>query len=259
MHAGSIIGSIGIADTTLVGGTTIDRNDQKSDRLAAKLLTIPIAIAPSGANDVRVDRQHSPADVGHRIVLSDMLTCLHRNAELVLPVRITFTIALTLILMSGLAENAAAVVRITDDRGGNIGVYWSRYMALRDAGEQVMIDGTCSSACTLVLGIVRMIESVLRQTRCLVFTPPGVLAFSASRSLMILPHARFGTSIRCQFDSGSAQWRARPRNNLSIRPRAPEYVPTMPLMIIYRSGKRDRLHDPVTLLSDRLVRFGAPG
>ena len=172
MHAGSIIGSIGIADTTLVGGTTIDRNDQKSDRLAAKLLTIPIAIAPSGANDVRVDRQHSPADVGHRIVLSDMLTCLHRNAELVLPVRITFTIALTLILMSGLAENAAAVVRITDDRGGNIGVYWSRYMALRDAGEQVMIDGTCSSAPTLVLGIVP------HDRICV--TPNAVLGFHAA-------------------------------------------------------------------------------
>jgi hypothetical protein len=83
-----------------------------------------------------------------------MLTCLHRNAELVRPLRIVFTTALTLILMWGLAENTAAVVRITSDRGGNIGAYWSRYMALRDAGEQIVIDGICSSACTLVLGIV---------------------------------------------------------------------------------------------------------
>lgn len=49
---------------------------------------------------------------------------------------------------------AAAVVRIKDDRGGNIGVYWSRYIAIRDAREQVVIDGICSSACTMVLGIV---------------------------------------------------------------------------------------------------------
>lgn len=49
---------------------------------------------------------------------------------------------------------ARAVVRITDDRGGNIGVYWSRYMALRDSGQQVVIDGTCSSACTMLLGII---------------------------------------------------------------------------------------------------------
>jgi hypothetical protein len=45
-------------------------------------------------------------------------------------------------------------VRIADDRGGNIGEYWSRFTALRDAKEQVIIDGICSSACTMVLGIV---------------------------------------------------------------------------------------------------------
>jgi len=49
---------------------------------------------------------------------------------------------------------AAATVRITEDRGGNIGEYWSRFTALRDAKEQVIIDGICSSACTMVLGIV---------------------------------------------------------------------------------------------------------
>jgi hypothetical protein len=48
----------------------------------------------------------------------------------------------------------AAAIRITEDRGGNIGQYWARYMAIRDAGERVVIDGTCSSACTMVLGIV---------------------------------------------------------------------------------------------------------
>jgi hypothetical protein len=53
-----------------------------------------------------------------------------------------------------LPKNAAAVVRITDDRGGNIGAYWARYTALRNAGERIVIDGSCTSACTLVLGIV---------------------------------------------------------------------------------------------------------
>jgi len=46
-------------------------------------------------------------------------------------------------------------VRIKDDRGGNIGAYWSRYSALRDMGEEIIIDGACSSACTLVLGMIR--------------------------------------------------------------------------------------------------------
>ena len=36
----------------------------------------------------------------------------------------------------------------------NIGAYWSRYTAIRDSKAQVIIDGTCSSACTLALGIV---------------------------------------------------------------------------------------------------------
>jgi len=51
-------------------------------------------------------------------------------------------------------KSTPAVIRITDDRGGNIGVYWARYTAIRDSKDQVIIDGTCSSACTLVLGIV---------------------------------------------------------------------------------------------------------
>jgi hypothetical protein len=52
------------------------------------------------------------------------------------------------------AATATAAVIIKDDHGGNIGAYWSRYSALRDMGERIIIDGTCSSACTLVLGIV---------------------------------------------------------------------------------------------------------
>jgi hypothetical protein len=53
-----------------------------------------------------------------------------------------------------IATTATAAVIIKDDYGGNIGVYWSRYSALRDMGQKIVIDGTCSSACTLVLGIV---------------------------------------------------------------------------------------------------------
>lgn len=55
---------------------------------------------------------------------------------------------------STLPQATAADVRIAHDEGGNIGQYWARYMAIRDSGEQVVIDGTCASACTMVLGIV---------------------------------------------------------------------------------------------------------
>jgi hypothetical protein len=62
--------------------------------------------------------------------------------------------ALALIGYGAASNPAAATLRIADDRGGNIGEYWSRFTALRDAKEQVVIDGICSSACTMVLGIV---------------------------------------------------------------------------------------------------------
>jgi hypothetical protein len=68
--------------------------------------------------------------------------------------RFTLTLTLATILIELLPQTARAIVRITNDRGGNIGVYWSRYVALREAGEKIVIDGTCSSACTLLLGIV---------------------------------------------------------------------------------------------------------
>jgi hypothetical protein len=63
-------------------------------------------------------------------------------------------VALAPIASMAAASSAAATVRIADDRGGNIGEYWSRFTALRDAKEQVIIDGICSSACTMVLGLV---------------------------------------------------------------------------------------------------------
>ncbi len=47
-----------------------------------------------------------------------------------------------------------AVVRISDDRGGRIGTYVDKYQGLKTAGETVIIDGLCASACTIVLGAV---------------------------------------------------------------------------------------------------------
>ena len=69
-------------------------------------------------------------------------------------------------------RTGAAAVRITDDEGGKIGDYWSRYMALQASGEQVVIDGKCSSACTMVLGI-------LPHDRICV-TPNAMLGFHAA-------------------------------------------------------------------------------
>ena len=49
---------------------------------------------------------------------------------------------------------AQAEVRITNDEGGSINQYFSRYESIRDSGDTVVIDGVCLSACTLVLGLL---------------------------------------------------------------------------------------------------------
>jgi hypothetical protein len=52
------------------------------------------------------------------------------------------------------ASSASATMRISEDRGGQIGHYLQAFAALRSSGEKVVIDGNCLSACTLVLGLV---------------------------------------------------------------------------------------------------------
>lgn len=69
-------------------------------------------------------------------------------------VRCVFGACLILLAALVVARGAATVVIIKDDYGGNIGEYWSRFTAIRDARQLVVIDGICSSACTMVLGIV---------------------------------------------------------------------------------------------------------
>jgi hypothetical protein len=49
---------------------------------------------------------------------------------------------------------ASATKRISDDPGGQLGPYLQKLAALRSSGEQVVIDGKCLSACTMVLGVI---------------------------------------------------------------------------------------------------------
>ncbi|MGH6725233.1 MAG: hypothetical protein ACREB8_01640 [Pseudolabrys sp.] len=50
--------------------------------------------------------------------------------------------------------SASATVRISEDRGGQIGHYLQTFAMVRSSGERVVIDGNCLSACTLVLGLI---------------------------------------------------------------------------------------------------------
>jgi hypothetical protein len=57
------------------------------------------------------------------------------------------------LLLTSVSESHA-VVRIANDRGGQIGRYVERYEQLRASGQTVIIDGLCASSCTIVLGAI---------------------------------------------------------------------------------------------------------
>lgn len=69
---------------------------------------------------------------------------------------------------------ASAMVRIADDSGGPMGAYLERFASIRNSREQVIIDGFCLSACTLVLAMIP------RDRICL--TPKAVFGFHAASS-----------------------------------------------------------------------------
>ena len=58
------------------------------------------------------------------------------------------------VVLTALSAPANATMRIAEDRGGQIGHYLQAFAMLRSSGENVVIDGNCLSACTLVLGII---------------------------------------------------------------------------------------------------------
>jgi hypothetical protein len=62
--------------------------------------------------------------------------------------------AVTLMLTALSITSASATVLINGDNGGRMGDYASRFLQVRQSGERVVIDGTCLSACTMVLGLV---------------------------------------------------------------------------------------------------------
>ena len=67
------------------------------------------------------------------------------------------------------ATSAQAAVRITDDPGGLMTQYASRFSAVRQTGEKVVIDGPCLSACTMVLGILPREQVCVTQNAVLGF------------------------------------------------------------------------------------------
>jgi len=62
--------------------------------------------------------------------------------------------ALASVAVSIVASAASADVRITSDPGGEVSSYLRKFHHIRDAGERVVIDGPCLSACTLLTALI---------------------------------------------------------------------------------------------------------
>lgn len=67
---------------------------------------------------------------------------------------VLMTTLMGLLLPIAIVSPSSAVTRIQNDMGGPIGKYLLMFAAIRDSGEQVIIDGNCFSACTLVTAMV---------------------------------------------------------------------------------------------------------
>lgn len=69
-------------------------------------------------------------------------------------VRVVATAVIVLGIAVLVSQPASALVRISNDAGGQIGPYLDRLAALKSSGQSVVIDGPCLSACTLLLGVI---------------------------------------------------------------------------------------------------------
>ena len=59
-----------------------------------------------------------------------------------------------ILMLISLIGISSAAERIVNDDGGRIADYVAKYTRARDAGERIVVDGQCLSACTLVLALL---------------------------------------------------------------------------------------------------------
>jgi hypothetical protein len=63
-------------------------------------------------------------------------------------------LASALLSYAALTSSAYADVRIVNDPGGEVSAYVQKFQEMRAAGDRIVIDGPCLSACTLLTGII---------------------------------------------------------------------------------------------------------
>lgn len=104
---------------------------------------------------------------------------------------------LLLILIGLMGISSAAAERIANDSGGRIEEYVTKFTRARDAGERIVVDGQCLSACTLVLALVP------RERICV--TPNASFGFHAAW----IPDGAGG--VAGASEASAAMWRMYPQ------------------------------------------------
>lgn len=91
--------------------------------------------------------------LGVPIVLGSIVCLMIGNCHGWRMARMKFTrlVVIVAMLLSSFAANAGTIQRIANDLGGNVFEYRAKFSAWKEAGDTVVIDGLCASACTQVL------------------------------------------------------------------------------------------------------------
>ena len=106
-----------------------------------------------GHLDKNPNWQHAGEVLNQSRITQDVLFGIIDGFQLGLFMKLLTGLLAAVLLVAGMGTSHA-VVRIAEDRGGRIGTYVDKYQGLRTSGEEVIIDGLCASACTIVLGAV---------------------------------------------------------------------------------------------------------
>jgi hypothetical protein len=101
---------------------------------------------------------------------------------------------------------ACADVRIVSDPGGEVSSYIQKFQQMRAAGQHVVIDGPCLSACTLLTGIIP------RNRVCV--TSRAVLGFHAASyyddaSRTLVPTRRGSALVMHYYPTAIRSWISR--------------------------------------------------
>src|SRR5437762_7074464 len=112
------------------------------------------------------------------------------------------TAALAAMLLLARAEACHALIRITNDRGGQIGRYVDRYEKLRASGHAIVIDGLCASACTIVLGTIPYNRICVTRNAELAFHA----AWDFGRRARVIPNPEATKELFSMYPSQVRRW-----------------------------------------------------